>query len=359
MRYSDCLRGSPLQVVPALFLCFSGLIASPFALANKTDIVYLKNGDRVTGEIKNLVRGEMRLKTDTFGIIYVKWQDVERIKTDKRLQVELVSGQRYFGPALADNSPGKLSVQVESDVETFDIDRIVFIQPIKGDNQRVGNLINSLAVGFTFTKASDVMQWHINASTEYRTQKYLVSASYDSLITNNGSGTDSTRRNLGGSYYRFRKNRWLWFGNANIQENDQLGVDGRVLTGAGVGRFVSQSQSHEFILAGGLSANFEKSVVKDGSGDDTETSLEGLLLLEWTYFKLQTPKSQIDISFDFYPGLTDTGRQRGDLRVRYRQEFLADLFWNLTYFDNFDTKPPLGATSKRDYGLITSLEYKF
>jgi len=53
------------------------------------------------------------------------------------------------------------------------------------------------------------------------------------------------------------------------------------------------------------------------------------------------------------------GRHRGDLRVRYRQEFLADLFRNFTYFENFDTKPRLGATSDRDYGLITNLEYKF
>jgi len=74
-------------------------------------IVYLKNGDRVTGEIKDLIRGEMRLKTDTFGTIYVKWQDVERIKTDRRLQVEQVSGQRYFGPALADNSPDRTGFQ--------------------------------------------------------------------------------------------------------------------------------------------------------------------------------------------------------------------------------------------------------
>lgn len=359
MQHSDRLRGFPERVLRVLFVCLLGLLAAPFALAKQTDIVHLKNGDRVTGEIKDLVRGQMRLKTDAFGTIYVRWQDVERLTTDKRLQVELVNGQRFFGPALAEDLPDKLSLQIESKVETFDIDQIVFVQPIKGNDQRVGNLNNSLSVGFTYTKASDVTQWHINASTEYRTRKYLLSASYDSLITNNGGGADSGRRNLGGSYYRFRENRWLWFGNASMQENDQLGVDGRVLTSGGVGRFVSQSQSHELLIAGGLSANFEKSIGGASSDDDTDTSLEGLLLLEWTYFKLRTPKSQVDISLDFYPGLTDTDRQRGDLRVRYRQEFIEDLYWNLTYFDNFDTKPPLGATSKRDYGLITSLEYKF
>lgn len=359
MQRSDYLHGFHLRVLRVLLVCIFCLIGVDAALAGQTDIIYLKNGDRVSGEIKDLVRGQMRLKTGAFGTIYVRWEDVERITTDKRLQVELVNGQRYFGPALAGDSPEKLLLQIKSEVETFDIDQVVFIQPIKVGDDRIGNLNNSLAVGFTYTKASDVTQWHINASTEYRTQRYQLSASYDSLITNNGVGPDSGRRNLAGSYYRLLENRWLWFGNASVQENDQLGVDGRILASGGVGRYVSQSQTHELLIAGGVSANFEKSVANTGSNDDADASLEGLMLLEWTYFKLRTPKSQVDISLDFYPGLTDTDRQRGDLRVRYRQEFLEDLFWNLTYFDNFDTKPPLGAASTRDYGLITSLEYKF
>ena len=45
--------------------------------------------------------------------------------------------------------------------------------------------------------------------------------------------------------------------------------------------------------------------------------------------------------------------------MRYRQEFLKDLFLNVNYYYNFDTKPLVGALSESDYGVVTGLEYKF
>ena len=44
---------------------------------------------------------------------------------------------------------------------------------------------------------------------------------------------------------------------------------------------------------------------------------------------------------------------------RYRQEFLKDLFLNLTYFYNFDTDSPVGAVSETDFGIVTGIEYLF
>lgn len=49
------------------------LLGSLTSYANeKTDIVILKNGDRVTGEIKNLEAGLLELKTDTMGTVYIQ-----------------------------------------------------------------------------------------------------------------------------------------------------------------------------------------------------------------------------------------------------------------------------------------------
>ena len=332
------------------------------AYAQKTDVVVLKNGDRVTAEIKELIRGEMRLSTDAFGMIYVKWEDVERIETDKRLQVEVIEGTRYFGPLDEPGETGEMAIQDSGQRATLAYDQIVYVKPIKSTQGFAGYFDSSLAVGFSYTQASDVMQWNVNASTKYRTERYLIQAGYDSLITNNGTGTDSSRRDLTASYYQYLKNRWLWFGAGGYQQNDELGVDGRFLANGGVGRVISASQKHELLIAGGLNANFENSTGSSdptNAGSDSETSLEGLLFVEWTYFKLHTPKSNVNISFDYFPSLSESGRQRGDLKVRYRQEFVKDFFWNLSYFYNFDSDPPAGAISEEDYGVITSLEYKF
>ena len=340
-------------------LLFAIVAASPAAFAQKTDLIFLANGDRITAEIKELSHGQMRLSTDAFGTIHVKWQEIERIESDKWLQVELVDGRRYLGIADKGGSSRQLELIVAGGSQVLDMQRIIYIQPFKPGERLDGNLDISLAVGFSYTSSSQVARWNVNASTRYRTEKYAASVTFDDIVTDNREGSDSKSRDLTFTYNRFLRDRWFWFGSSSYQENDELGIDGRFLFSAGGGRYVSQSASHEFLIAAGLSANLESVALTDPGGDDSEESTEALLVADWIYYKLYTPKSTVNLSMNVYPGLSDTDRVRGNLRLRYRQEFLKDLFWSVTYFDDFDSKPPAGALSKRDYGVVTSLEYKF
>jgi hypothetical protein len=44
--------------------------------AEKKDIVQLKNGDRITGEVKSLDRGELSFDTDHMGTLSIEWEAV-------------------------------------------------------------------------------------------------------------------------------------------------------------------------------------------------------------------------------------------------------------------------------------------
>ena len=78
------------------FACLISLLFSTASFAQKSDVVFLNNGDKVTAEIKELRRGEMQLLTDAFGTIYVKWDDVDHIESTKRIQIEMLNGRRIF-----------------------------------------------------------------------------------------------------------------------------------------------------------------------------------------------------------------------------------------------------------------------
>jgi len=56
----------PGYSVQVLVLVLS-ILGSPLALAQRarTDVIHLKDGDRVTGEIKELDRGLLRVRTNT------------------------------------------------------------------------------------------------------------------------------------------------------------------------------------------------------------------------------------------------------------------------------------------------------
>ena len=73
------------------------LITGEAMATRKTDVVYLNNGDRITGEFKELVQGELKLSTAEMGSIYIKWEGVARIESDKYIEIELRDGRRVFG----------------------------------------------------------------------------------------------------------------------------------------------------------------------------------------------------------------------------------------------------------------------
>ena len=62
-----------------LSVCLLALLFSPLARAEKTDIVVLKNGDKITGEVKGLERGKLEFSTDSMGTVSIEWEDIQEI----------------------------------------------------------------------------------------------------------------------------------------------------------------------------------------------------------------------------------------------------------------------------------------
>ena len=43
--------------------------------AEKTDIIILSNGDRLTGEVKRMEFAQVEFKTDAMSTVYIDWHD--------------------------------------------------------------------------------------------------------------------------------------------------------------------------------------------------------------------------------------------------------------------------------------------
>ena len=86
--------------VHALALAMAALavaMASEPAVAQKTDVVILSNGNAVTGEVKEFQRGKMKFSTDAMGTVYVEWPKIVTLTTDKTFEIELEDGTTFFG----------------------------------------------------------------------------------------------------------------------------------------------------------------------------------------------------------------------------------------------------------------------
>ncbi|MCK4350970.1 MAG: DUF481 domain-containing protein [Candidatus Krumholzibacteria bacterium] len=60
-----------------------------------------------------------------------------------------------------------------------------------------------------------------------------------------------------------------------------------------------------------------------------------------------------------FPNLTTWGRYRVNFNIDFNYELLNDFFLGLSFFDNYDSKPPVAGTEKNDFGFTTSIGYKF
>ena len=337
-----------IQAALLLILCLPHSVQ-----AAKTDVVVLINGDHVTGEVKSLEFGELRYSTDSMGTVDIEWEEIVSLTSDQSLQVEVVSGIRYFGNLVAAGGEGLIAVGRGDNVQELEISHVVRITPIETDEKIWHRLEGSVKFGFDTEKASEVTSGNLNANVRYRALTYLLGLDISSSFTDQPGAATTENQSFGLNYQRFRANRWFtdWF--TSVEKNDEQGIDQRLLLGGGVGRYLVQSNNNQFSLLAGLVATRESFI---GTEPDT-TNAEGKIEINYLH-RRRDPDSDIIFTIDIFPRLDDFSSYRADSNLTLRREIVEDLFLDLSVYYRYLSDPPLGA-HRDDYGLITSVGYSF
>jgi len=324
------------------------------ALAAKTDLIYLNNGDRITCEIKSLQFGQLRVNTDSMGTIYIEWTDIDRIVSNQSLQLEMENGERLFGKLGELDEKRHLDVVVLDHSEDIVMDEVVRMEPIEVGKTWWRRLDGSISAGLDMEKTNNLFKWNLAADASLRTRKYLTSLNLSWDLTTQDELEDSDRASIGLAHQRFLANRWFRAFLVNASRNNETGIDLRLSAGGGIGRYLKQSNRSVFGLTGGVVVTNEQTI---SSADDT-TSLEGLLRADWRIFQYKSPEINFNSALTVLPTLDSSGRVRATLDVNLRRELVNDLFFNVNLYTTYDNQPPEGA-SDSDYGLITSLGYSY
>ena len=62
---------------------------------------------------------------------------------------------------------------------------------------------------------------------------------------------------------------------------------------------------------------------------------------------------------EYYPSLSNWGRQRLQLDAAAKREFWKDLFLSLNLFNSFDSRPPNPEFDNNDVGLVVSVGWSY
>jgi uncharacterized protein DUF481 len=334
-------------------LALAALGTAPAAQARqKTDLVFLTNGDRITGEIKQLRRGILNLKTDDISTINIEWNHVDSLVSGYQFRVEDKAGNKFFG-VIALTRAGRLRVtrmgKAAADVQSLDV---VAITPLEESFWQ--QLDGSLSVGASYTKSSSVGQLTLDANVKRRTEFRLLELDMTSILT---TQADEETKRQGDFAFRYRQlfsGRAFWTATAEAQRNDELGLDLRALFAPGIGASLVQTNHSEFLATTGLSVN------REWRADATEDNynLEAYASAELGGFLYDYPKTDVSLDAYVYPNLTTWGRVRMEIDASASREVVKDFIVSLTFYDSFDNEPGASA-EKNDYGFVMSVGWTF
>jgi len=340
-----------------LVILFLMLVSVSSAYARNDDVVVLKNGDRITGEIKGLQRGEFKIKADYMAdAVALDWTKIERIESKSTFIISLVDGKLFTSgihlmPANSNHTPNFIIGPSDSalPVQQLDVIRMVPVDP--GFWKRLEGSIN---FNLSFTSGNDQYQTGLTATTTYRTGDHSFTASIDSTFSGQTEGSSITRKEFTFDYRKQLTPRYFAGGFFDLLQSDQQSLNLRTSVGGLLGRTLRQTESSRISVFGGLVGTREKYSSSLGKPETTNADALAGVELNIFHFKATDIKSR----FSLFPSLTTPGRMRMQTTSDLQIKIVKDLYWGFHFYENFDSKPPVRA-DKNDLSISTSLGWKF
>jgi hypothetical protein len=336
-----------LSILLATLLC-----AVPVYGQGRTDVVTLANSDHITGEVVRLERGRLEFKTDDAGTLYLEWDKLASLVANRLVEVLTSDGRRFLG-TLGPSSARSLSVVSVGGPVSLPMADVTLITPI--GRSFWSKLDGSVDAGYNYTRSSGVAQFNLNSDTVYRRPAASIRLSVSTTVTQKEDDTGRDDRGTAEvSYLRYPWQHWFFTGAGRFETNESLGLVLRSQIAGAVGPRLINSNRAQMTVGAGLAVN-------DEHGVDVEPTqnLEGLLMFAMSYYTYDRPKTNVDVSLQYYPSLSNTGRQRLQADLGLKRELWKDFFASFNFFNTFDNRPPNPSADQNDIGFVFSLGWSY
>jgi hypothetical protein len=157
----------------------------------KDDVLVLDNGDRMTGEVKKLTRGELYFNTGYVAQnVRIDWTKVSRLVSLDRYQVILSNGQQLVGE-IERSMDGVFSVGGMPLPAPLTWRDVINMLPVERKfwNQLTGNL----DYGFDYTSGNDQTQSTLTSALGYVGYRYSLQFDGSSVFSGQTDGTNTSR----------------------------------------------------------------------------------------------------------------------------------------------------------------------
>lgn len=345
--------------IRTLLMCLLLLVA-PLLARESTDVIIMKNGDHLTGEIKGLSGGVLYFSLNyILGTSDVQWSQVDHIESKQLFLVKTEDGSVYTGSlSTAEVSGGRpMSIEViEAPGKEVILEGTKVVQMGQTSErfwQRFNGTVNT---GITYSKGNQTTQYSLSSQVAYPRERWQAGASFNSTLSTSTGVTASTRNQFSPSLLRLlRWNNWFYAGLGDLLQSSEQGIKLQSNLGGGVGRFLANTNQATIWLVGGFAwqqTQYSQSIVPQG----TQNVATGLLAANLKLFRFN--KTNLSVTASVFPAISQPGRVYSNLNASYYIKLSGNLSWNVSFYGSWDNQPP-PTFSGSDYGTSSGLSITF
>lgn len=335
-----------------IFFVILGLLFTCDLMASKIDTIYFQNGDRVTAEVKKLENNQLRLSTDDAGTINVEWNKIDSVKILNPMRVLLSNGRILYGILLPAGEAGKCYLWTSiGDPLLLDLIRIVALDPM--EEKLIDRFSGTLSSGFSYVKATKVMQLNLDATVKYSAEKNLLQLSYSGLFSQDPESGYKQNQSGSARVLRLLPKKWFLITEFNMESNSEMDLDIRTSLTLGGGNSLLRTNFSHLYIAYGLLGNREVSLGVE------QYNIEALVISEYSVFIYDDPEVSFTLTGDLIPSLNNLGRVRADIDSNLKWEIFNDFYLKWTFYFSYDSRPISTTSEKNDWAVtLIGVEYK-
>jgi putative salt-induced outer membrane protein YdiY len=328
-----------------------------FAKVSRHDIVIMKNGDRLTGEVKRLEQGVLYIQTDYFsGSVGVDWLQVEKVESKATYQIVLSDGKRLTGSISKVGTAAGPNKDVIVRAEGVEVPLagtdVVEIQSQKPNFWR--QLKGAIDLGYSYTSGNGQSSLSSSASAEYPSVNWAAGASYTASFSGQSGGTTSNLFDVQAFGERFLSRNSYLIGLSDFLHSSQQDLVLRTTFGGAYGRYLVRNNQNS--LRWLLGADYTRANYQSELSQPTQQDEELLVGVEYQLFHFD--RYTLQSQFLVFPGISDFGRVRFTTTDILSIKLSNNFHLNFSFWDNFDSRPPLNAP-KNAQGISTGLGWTF
>lgn len=350
------LRRSKAPAI-SLVSCFVILLLGQSASASsrsKTDIVYMKNGDKITCEIRSLEKGQLSVKPDyTSSTIVLDWEKVDHIESKQTFVVTDPTGMTYSGTLQHDKATKDLMIL---DADTTKLPNISVIQIEELGSSFWKRMRGNVDLGMSFAKSNDQKNLSVQGGLYYQSRVHLFSLDSNTQFTSQQETNDTNETNVKTALYKeLRRSNWYYGGIANFLSSTAQQIDLRSTLGGGLAKRIIFTNRTNLSAVGGLALTLEQDA-PDTTSTARTRALDSAFAVQYSTFRFDS--TTFNTALWLYPSLTSPGRLRMTLNQDVYYKFLGDFYIRMSFYDNYDNQPVVGAPSN-NLGGSTTLGWSF